>query len=504
MIGRLRSRVLRQVRGEARTGLLLVIIGLCGLALRFWNLDALGLVGDESYYWLWSRSPAVAYFDNPGGTAWMVMLSTWLGGQTEVGVRWLNALLGTLCAPLIYVLARRLYSSAAGLMAAAIVALGAPFIITSRLVYTDSLAFILLLTNLYLLWPIIAAPQGTKVTLSTRRWAGIGITWALLANTKLSVYPFWGALGLGILLWRRDLLRERNLWLAALGVVLGLVPFWAWNAAYDFAGAAWDWQQFTTKTVPAPSTLSALYHAVMYLTPPLVIILLTGLSAGRGSTGRWLLLIALFLGLPVLISRANSPRNLLLGCLPLAILAGIWLTTPGRWLRGRAIALTLLLASTALYGFGTAWALVDESPLPQSSVARAIREDAAGWRALGPQLGQERGLLFCVDYSTASQVWYYSRRPTYSHWGHYELVLGIPDFTEATVISLDFVPPSQVDNQVRRAFAQVEGPLTIEVSERGASKRVHLWRGKGLSVSKNEFLQMLDFFTLYWAYKPPY
>ena len=52
----------------------------------------------------------------------MVDLSTRLGGGSELGVRWLNALLGTCNVVLIYGLARRFFWPTAGLAAGAILA----------------------------------------------------------------------------------------------------------------------------------------------------------------------------------------------------------------------------------------------------------------------------------------------------------------------------------------------------------------------------------------------
>jgi hypothetical protein len=40
-----------------RNGGALALIGIAGLGLRFVGLGSLALIGDESYYWLWSRHP---------------------------------------------------------------------------------------------------------------------------------------------------------------------------------------------------------------------------------------------------------------------------------------------------------------------------------------------------------------------------------------------------------------------------------------------------------------
>ena len=56
---------------------------------------------------------------------------------------------------------------------------------------------------------------------------------------KLSSAFYVVGLGLYTLIWRRDLLRDRGLWLAVAIAALGLVPVLAWNAANDWAMIRW-------------------------------------------------------------------------------------------------------------------------------------------------------------------------------------------------------------------------------------------------------------------------
>ena len=66
-------------------------VGPPAVFLRFWHLGSAALIGDESYYWLWSERLALAYYDNAAGVALLVRMSTLFGGQSELGIRWLNA-----------------------------------------------------------------------------------------------------------------------------------------------------------------------------------------------------------------------------------------------------------------------------------------------------------------------------------------------------------------------------------------------------------------------------
>ncbi len=73
----------------------------------------------------------------------------------------------------------------------------------------------------------------------------------------------------------------------------------------------------------------------------------------------------------------------------------------------------------------------------------------------------------------------------------------MPDFTQATVVSVGYAPNARVAQQMELAFERVEGPRSYRVTEHSASKDVYIWRGAGLRVDKATFLRMLDFFSLY-------
>jgi dolichol-phosphate mannosyltransferase len=47
-------------------------------------------LSDETYYWTWSKAPALAYLDHPPGIAWALWASTALLGDGLLGLRWLS------------------------------------------------------------------------------------------------------------------------------------------------------------------------------------------------------------------------------------------------------------------------------------------------------------------------------------------------------------------------------------------------------------------------------
>ena len=466
---------------------------LAGAALRFWRLGDLALIGDESYFWLWSRHLDWAYFDHPAGTAVLIRLSAALGGGSEAGIRWLNAMLGLLCVLLAYLLGERLFSHRAGLFSALVLAIGAPYLLTSRFVYTDALQLCLLLLNLLFFWRLTQERPRPRLATAIA-W---GLSLAMLFNTKYSAYLYALALAVAVLVDHRHLAKDRRFWAGAALAALGLVPVVAWNAAHGWASFRWQLQHAGWNLAPGFSLLGSARHSVAYLTWPLVLLALFGLGMVRRPAGRLLGLAALLLLLPVALSSANSPRNLSSGLVLLVLLAGAaWAAAlrPKRrlWLAGPMV---LLVGAVAVYGLGTAVNLLGPSALPASSIVPDVRRDAAGWRELGPMLAASPAPIFALDYSIASQIWYYSGRPAYTSWGQYR-IWGIPDLDDVTVVGLDYLPEDLVSDRLRGVFRGVEGPMELRFQEWGAVKEVRTWDAQELLVDDGVFLDQFDFLTL--------
>lgn len=305
------SKVLR------RDGWVLLVLGLAAI----WRLGHLGgtpLAGDEAYYWLWSRHLALSYYDHPAGTALLIHLSTALGGPSEAGIRWLNATLGAGAVGWVYVVGRRLYGQSSGLLASTLVSLGAPYLLTSRFVYTDALQLFLLLGNLWLLLPLLESP-----THPSWRFVAQGFSMALLLNTKYNAYLYALAM-LVLILWRRRrdlvaLARIPTVWFGILLALAGVAPVLLWNASHGWASLQWQFSHFTQGALYRPSWAGALANTVDHISAPILLVAAVGLLRGRHAPSRVLLLPGLVLVVPVLLSPANSPRNLSSGLVLLLI-----------------------------------------------------------------------------------------------------------------------------------------------------------------------------------------
>jgi hypothetical protein len=106
--------------------------------------------------------------------------------------------------------------------------------------------------------------------------------------------------------------------------------------------------------------------------------------------------------------------------------------------------------------------------------------------------------IFALDYSIASQIWYYSAGPAYTSWGQYRL-WGIPPFQNATIVALDYLDEALVTERLRAAFQTVAGPQRFRYEEQGVAKEVRVWQAEGLQVDHETFLDQFDFLNLLQA-----
>lgn len=82
--------------------------------------STLPLAADETYYWEWSRRPALGYYDQGPLIAWWIWGSARLFGETALGLR-LGALIATGISQLcLFTLARRLFGATAALFSLAL------------------------------------------------------------------------------------------------------------------------------------------------------------------------------------------------------------------------------------------------------------------------------------------------------------------------------------------------------------------------------------------------
>lgn len=229
-----------------------MVAGLTLLRLAALFSTPLELYPDEAQYWLWSRELAFGYFSKPPMIAWLIWLTTKIGGDAEAWVRLSAPLLHGATALVVHRIARRLYGGWSGLVAAAIYSLMPGVVLSSGLIATDApLLFFLSLT----IWAYVSLAQAS----TPRRElvaAGMGVALGLAFLSKYAAVYALGSIILHGLISREARLRWRPMAIVlfALAFALTLAPNLAWNASNHFstvkhtaANANWGAQLFNIR-----------------------------------------------------------------------------------------------------------------------------------------------------------------------------------------------------------------------------------------------------------------
>lgn len=200
---------------------------------RLWFATRLGLVGDEAYYWLWSKHLAASYRDKGPAIAWTIALGTQLFGDTLLGIRFFAVLLGTGIGWLIFVLARRLYDARAGLWCL-LVALVMPILAVGSILMTiDSLSVFFWALAVILFWKALHHDTSWNWF-----WLGISIGAGFLAKFTNGVQLVCIVM---FLLWSKEhraLLFRRNFFIMCAAFLLASIPIIWWNVQTDWVHAA--------------------------------------------------------------------------------------------------------------------------------------------------------------------------------------------------------------------------------------------------------------------------
>ena len=146
----------------------------------------IGLSPDEAQYFTWSQFLDFGYYSKPPGIAWEIALGTFFLGNTELGVRIMPVIIGTILPLLVYRLAinSKLLPQAAFLSAIAI-ALSPIGSFASFLAITDG--------GMILFWTMACSILAASLSKNqTPDYHLVGLCILLGALFKWPIYLFWG------------------------------------------------------------------------------------------------------------------------------------------------------------------------------------------------------------------------------------------------------------------------------------------------------------------------
>ncbi|MDP6490166.1 MAG: glycosyltransferase family 39 protein [Kiritimatiellia bacterium] len=197
--------------------------------LRLWIATRFELIGDEAYYWQWSRHLDWCYYSKGPLVAWTIRLGTQVFGDTVLGIRFFSVCLGTGTLLLLYRLSQRLFSRRVAVWTLVMAACTPLFVIGSLLMTIDPLFIFCWLASASLFWK---AKETDRMGpwLLTGLVVGVGM---LAKYTNVALLPSF-ALFLAWSKSHRTELRRPRFWLMCLVALACLAPVLWWNARHDW------------------------------------------------------------------------------------------------------------------------------------------------------------------------------------------------------------------------------------------------------------------------------
>jgi len=206
-----------------------------GLLLRLALAGATDLLPEEAYYWLYGQHLDIGYLDHPPMVAWMIRLSTWIGGNSEFFVRLPALLCWVVMAGFLYRLATNMFDRTVGLCTVFFVSVLPVYFGMGMVTLPDASLFAAWAACLYFF---------ERALLGERRhaWWGVGVCFGLGMLSKYTM----GLLGPAALVFvlvdrpsRRWLLRPGP-YVAAFVAALVFSPVIVWNGMHEWASFAFQ------------------------------------------------------------------------------------------------------------------------------------------------------------------------------------------------------------------------------------------------------------------------
>ncbi|MCX7794837.1 MAG: glycosyltransferase family 39 protein, partial [Thermodesulfovibrionales bacterium] len=198
--------------------------------LYYISYGPLELSGDEAHYWEWSRRPDLSYYSKGPLIAYLIGLTTMLGGNTELGVRFLAPFFLFFSSIIIYKLSHELYRDSRISVLSGLLIQFVPLFSTYGIVMTIDSPFIFLWSlSLYLFMKSLEAK-------SILPWIFLGISAGLgmLAKYSMAFFFISGAIYLLLDREKRIIFKSATPYITLLISILVFSPVLIWNFKNNF------------------------------------------------------------------------------------------------------------------------------------------------------------------------------------------------------------------------------------------------------------------------------
>lgn len=276
------------------------------MLIRLFIANYLELGNDEVYYWTYALHLQMNYFDHPPIIALLLRLTTLnLHFQQEIFLR-LGAILGAAAGTwLSYSIGTKIRNERTGWFAA---------LLYNTCVYSSVIAGLFILPDspqvvfwlLCIRLALAFVPQTNKAMPSLTTWVLWGLCTGLCIMCKVHGIFLWLGAGLYILVYNRQLLMQKGLYLSAIITAAVISPIFIWNWQNNFITWRYHSQRVAVHTISfdKDSFIQAITGQIAYNNPLNIIVIILAiiyirkqqlLSAGITS-------MLLFLSLPLIIT----------------------------------------------------------------------------------------------------------------------------------------------------------------------------------------------------------
>jgi 4-amino-4-deoxy-L-arabinose transferase-like glycosyltransferase len=213
-------------------GALFIFLSVCFLISRLFyiNYGPLELSPDEAHYWEWSRRPDLSYYSKGPLIAYLIGLTTAIGGANELGVRFLAPFFLFFSSLIIYRLSIELYNdSMIGVLTGLLLQFIPLFAAYGIIMTIDSPFIFFWILSLYLFFKAI---RENKITW----WALLGVSTGLgmLAKYSMAFFYICGAIYLIMEKEKRGLLKDLKTYFPLIISLILFLPVLVWNIKNDF------------------------------------------------------------------------------------------------------------------------------------------------------------------------------------------------------------------------------------------------------------------------------
>lgn len=205
-----------------------ILLILAAMRILFAAFSGLDLIGDESYYWDWSRQLDWCYYSKPPMVAWLIGASTWLFGDTAWAVRLPTVLLGTGFLYYLHATANAFYGARAAALTLLLVLATPNNVLANFLMTIDPPLYGFWIATVYYLRRAVFDGRERAWL-----WAGCATALALLSKQAALLQPLALAAFLGASPARRRHFRG-DFWRYLAPVVLAALSILLWNYQHDW------------------------------------------------------------------------------------------------------------------------------------------------------------------------------------------------------------------------------------------------------------------------------